>query len=264
MSNPIPPSLLIFAPFDPSGAGHLPADALTLAALGGHPLSVATAIYVQDTMGMENLEPLSPELVDDQARCLLEDMTVHAIKVGPVCELETLQMVAQIAADYSQLPLLLQLEALPNHPAAQEADDTLAATLELLLPQADVVMVSHRLLAHWQAEGYLPRQGGDDPARWLLSGGADWALVLDAPIRPGHNAHVLYGPEQAMANWPASNRPASGPHAHSPLACAIGLGLAQGLAPQAAVEQAMKLAAPLAERWFQPGMGHKILLRTAP
>lgn len=264
MSQPSPPTLLVFAPFDPSGAGHLPADAITLATLGGHPLSVATAIHVQDTMGMENLEPLSPELVDDQARCLLEDMTAHAIKVGPIYEMETLQMVAQIAADYSQLPLLLQLESLPNHPAAQEADDTLAATLELLLPQADVVMVSHRLLTHWQAEGYLPRQTDGDPARWLLGGGADWALVLDAPMRPGHNAHVLYGPEQAMANWPAANRSAPGPHAYGPLACAIALGLARGLAPQAAVEQAMTQATPLAERWFQPGMGHKILLRTAP
>ena len=264
MSQASPPTLLVFAPFDPSGAGYLPADAMTLATLGVHPLSVATAIHVQDTMGMENLEPLSAELVDDQARCLLEDMAVHAIKVGPIYEIETLQMVAQIAADYSQLPLLLQLEALPNHPAAQEADDTLAATLELLLPQADIVMVSHRLLTHWQTEGYLPRQSGADPARWLLSGGADWALVLDSPMRPGHNAHVLYGPEQAMANWPAPSRSAPGPHAYSPLSCAIALGLAQGLPPQTAVEQAMALASPLQERWFQPGMGHKILQRTAP
>lgn len=263
MPEPFPPVILVFAPFDPSGAGHLPADAISLASLGGHPLSVATAIHVQDTMGMENIEPLSPELIDDQARCLLEDMTAQAIKVGPLYEHEAIQVVAQIAADYSQLPLLLHLDALPNHPATQEADDALAATLELLLPQADLVMVSHRLLTHWQAEGILSRQAGDNPAHWLLQHGADWALILDAPLRPGHASHVLYGPEQAMANWPAANQPPPGPHAHGPLSCAISLGMAQGQAVQAAIEQAMAQLQAQPARWFQPGMGHKILQRTA-
>src|SRR3546814_12782225 len=45
-----------------------------------------------------------PELIDDQARCLLEDMTVHAIKVGPLYTTESVSVLAQIAADYSHVP----------------------------------------------------------------------------------------------------------------------------------------------------------------
>jgi hydroxymethylpyrimidine/phosphomethylpyrimidine kinase len=84
-------------------------------------------------------------------------------------------------------------------------------------------------------------------------------------LRPGQTAHILYGPEQAQANWPAASRTSPpGPHPHGPLSCAIVLGMARGLPVQEAVDQALRSAAALGERWFQPGMGHKILLRATP
>src|SRR3546814_5785365 len=79
---PISPLILIFGPIDPSGADGLPADAVTCARLGCHGLAAATALTVQDTAGIEEIHPVPPELLEDQARCLLEDMPVQAIKVG--------------------------------------------------------------------------------------------------------------------------------------------------------------------------------------
>src|SRR6478736_6069164 len=46
-----PPIVLTFAGSDPSGGAGLQADLLTLASMGCHPLSVITAITVQDTLG---------------------------------------------------------------------------------------------------------------------------------------------------------------------------------------------------------------------
>ena len=57
-------------------------DILTFASMGCHPLSVLTAFTVQDTAGVEAMQPLDGEWVADQARCLLEDMPVDALKVG--------------------------------------------------------------------------------------------------------------------------------------------------------------------------------------
>ena len=59
--------MLAFSASDPSGGAGLQADLLTLASLGCHPLSVITAITVQDTVGVEEVMPLDAEWVADQA-----------------------------------------------------------------------------------------------------------------------------------------------------------------------------------------------------
>ena len=53
--NSSPPLVLVFAASDPSGGAGIQADLLTLASLGCHPLSVVTAITVQDTSGVESV-----------------------------------------------------------------------------------------------------------------------------------------------------------------------------------------------------------------
>src|SRR5690625_4926681 len=95
-----PPIVLIVGPFDPSGASSLPADAVTCAALGCHAASAVTASLVRDSAHIEDLHPVGPEWLDDQIRCILEDMAVRAIKIGPLYTTETVSVIAQIAADY--------------------------------------------------------------------------------------------------------------------------------------------------------------------
>src|SRR3546814_12020377 len=90
--------------------------------MGCHALSTLTAILVRDTAGTEEIQPISPELIDDQARCLLKDMTVHAIKVGPLYTTESVSVLAQIAADYSHVPLVLHLAPLPAESLLEGTD----------------------------------------------------------------------------------------------------------------------------------------------
>ena len=72
--NPMPPAVLTFAATDPSSGAGLQADILTLASIGCHPLSVVTAITVQDTVGVDNVMFFDADLVNEQARAILEDM----------------------------------------------------------------------------------------------------------------------------------------------------------------------------------------------
>ena len=78
----IPPIVLCFSATDPSGGAGLQADLLTIASMGCHPLTVVTAITVQDTSGVDDVLPIDAEWVNDQARALLEDMPVAAFKIG--------------------------------------------------------------------------------------------------------------------------------------------------------------------------------------
>src|SRR5690606_31855542 len=88
----------------------------------------------------------------------LEDMPVHAMKVGPLYTTETVSALAQITADYSSIPLVVHLQRMPHVPTEDEfdAEETQAALLELVLPQTDLVVTDHTLLLQWQSHGLLP------------------------------------------------------------------------------------------------------------
>jgi hydroxymethylpyrimidine/phosphomethylpyrimidine kinase len=257
-----PPLALIFGPVDPTGADGLPADSVTCANLGCHGLAAVTALTVRDTAGLEEIHPVSPELLDDQARCLLEDMPVQAIKVGGLYSAETASVTAQIAADYSQVPLVLHLG---SHGMAGDADDgqddadeLLAATLELLLPQAQLVVVEHLRLAQWQAEGSIDTSQSASLAHALLDGGAQWALVLGAPLRPGHQENLLLGPDGQTHTWPWQAPPERNGDTGGVAAAAATALLAQGLDMPRAAELALQHAARALSTAFLPGMGRRI------
>lgn len=242
----------------------MPADAISCAALGGHALSVVTAVHVQDTAGIEDIHLMSAEFIDDQARCLLEDMNVKAIKAGPLYTTDSVRVLAQIAADYNHLPLVLQLsqplETAPDEDS--EPEDVLAAIFQLLLPQADLVVAEHSLLARWQSDGILANADDVSPAKLLQQYGAPWVLTTGTPLRPGQSALLLQGPEQATFNWlsqPAGTRLAD---ADGPLACAATLELAHEHPMPLTIENAVKKSAPLTSATFQPGMGYRIIDRS--
>ena len=52
----IPPIVLTFAATDPSCGAGMQADILTIASMGCHPLSVITAITVQDSSGVDDVQ----------------------------------------------------------------------------------------------------------------------------------------------------------------------------------------------------------------
>ena len=80
--SPAPPQVLVFAASDPSAGAGIQADLLTLASLGCHALTAVTALTVQDTVGVQSVHPTTPEILEQQARTILEDMPVVAFKIG--------------------------------------------------------------------------------------------------------------------------------------------------------------------------------------
>src|SRR5205809_10085 len=86
-----PPIVLTFAASDPTGGAGLQADLLTLASMGCHPLSVVTALTMQDTRGVEGILAVEADWVAGQAKHLLEDMRVAAFKLAE-CARRLLQL----------------------------------------------------------------------------------------------------------------------------------------------------------------------------
>src|SRR6185295_20176227 len=134
-----PPIVLTFAASDPSGGAGIQADILTFASMGCHPLSVVTAITVQDTLGVEGVQALDAEWVADQARCLLEDIPVDAFKIGVLGSVEIVAAIAEIVSDYPDVPLVLDPVLASGRGDELANEDMIHALKELLLPQTTIL-----------------------------------------------------------------------------------------------------------------------------
>lgn len=258
-SIPLP---LIFGPFDPSGASNLPADSVICARLGAHAGVVVTALHVQDTSRLESVQRLAPDLIDDQARCLLEDMPISAIKVGPQYDPETIAVLAQIAADYSTVPLVLHLGTPPSVPDLQDLDpeETIAAALELLAPQAQVVILDARLPGQWASQGLLSAPQADTPVAALQEIGVPYVLCTNDALSVDLNGLSLYASGRAGQRWPWPAPRVRAADAEGLLATVLACRLAGGSDALRAIQQAAEITPTMLEHHFHPGMGQRILL----
>ncbi|TVZ40020.1 hydroxymethylpyrimidine/phosphomethylpyrimidine kinase [Alteromonadaceae bacterium 2753L.S.0a.02] len=101
-----PPIILTFAALDPSGSGGLQADIETAASLGCHCAPVATTLA---SVGAgTNLESTAVDstLVISQARSVLENMRVSAIKIGFLGSVANTEAVHTILRDFPEIPVV--------------------------------------------------------------------------------------------------------------------------------------------------------------
>jgi hydroxymethylpyrimidine/phosphomethylpyrimidine kinase len=250
-----PPVVLTFAPSDPSGGGGVQADLLTLASMGCHPLSVVTAVTVQDTSGIEGVFPIDAEWVADQARCLLEDMPVDAFKIGALASVETIAAVAEILADYPDVPLVLDPTLSAGRGDAQSADAMTHALRDLLLPQTTIATVNGhelRLLAEQDDDA---EASVADCAGRLVAAGCEFVLVTGTHDATREIVNTLYGKGGVVRTdtWARLQGPFNG--AGVTLAAAIAAMLANGLELGDAVREAQDYAWNALRKAYRPGMG---------
>jgi len=265
-----PPIVLVFAGSDPSGGAGLQADLMTLASLGCHPLSVITALTIQDSARVEAIDAVDAAWVEDQARQVLEDMTVDAFKIGVIGSVENVQAIAEVVSDYPDIPLILDPVLAAGNGDDLASEELIAAIKELLIPQTTVLtpnsLEARRLVAAHFEE--------DDPAlelcaKALLEMGAEYVLLTGTHENTAQVINLLYGPVQGPEGTEStelglvrsdawSRLPGSYHGSGCTLASAIAATLANGLDVPAAVREAQEYTWNTLKYAFRPGMGQYI------
>ena len=92
MKNPA--IILTIAGSDSSGGAGIQADIKTISALGGYAASVITAITAQNTMGVQGVLPVTPEMVITQLDSVMTDLSVDAVKIGMVNDPDIVRAIA--------------------------------------------------------------------------------------------------------------------------------------------------------------------------
>ena len=252
-----PPLVLTFAASDPSGGAGVQADLLTLSSMGCHPLSVITALTVQDTAGVEGVLAIDSDWVADQARALLEDVPVDAFKVGMLGSVENIAAIAEIISDYPDVPLVLDPVLASGRGDELATDDMAQALRELLLPQTTI------LTPNSMEARRLADIDDDDASLFacatkLVEAGCEYVLVTGTHEATPQVVNTLYGKRGVVREdtWPRL------PHTYHgsgcTLASAIAAMLANGLDLPEAVREAQDFTWHALEKAYRPGMGQHL------
>jgi hydroxymethylpyrimidine/phosphomethylpyrimidine kinase len=252
-----PPIVLTFAASDPSGGAGMQADLLTLASMGCHPLSVITALTVQDTLGVEGVMAIDSDWVADQARALLEDMPVDAFKIGVLGSVENIVAVAEIISDYPDVPLVLDPVLASGRGDELATDEMTHALREVLLPQTTILTPNSMEVRR------LADIDDEEPslaicAARLVDAGCEYVLVTGTHEATPQVVNTLYGKNGIVRTdaWPRL------PHTYHgsgcTLASAIAAMLANGLELPEAVREAQDYTWHALEKAYRPGMGQHL------
>lgn len=253
-----PPCVMTFAATDPSSGAGLQADLLTLSSIGCYPLSVTTGITVQDTVGVESVMALDAEWVNDQARSILEDVKVSAFKLGLLGSVENVAVVAEIMADYPDIPLLIDPVLTTGSSDELINDEMQSAICELLFPQATLITpnsIEARRLAYYEEDDDVKYTALEVCAQRLLDMGAEYVLITGTHERSTDVVNSLYDVNGLVRDYHWERLPESYHGSGCTLTSAIAACLAHGLSIQDALQEAQEYTWQTLKNAFRPGMG---------
>ena len=252
-----PACVLVFNASDPSGAGGLAGDILAVASVGGHALAVATGAYARDSAKIFEHFALDEEAVSEQARVVLEDVPVDAIKVGFVGSPGNLGAIAEIATDYDDLPLIAYMPDL-SWWTEDEIDAYHDAFRELLLPQTTVLIGNHGTLWRWLLPDWSHQRAptARDIARAAGDCGVPYTLVTGIPLPEQFVENTLSTPQAVVVTAKFELFDAVFSGAGDTLAAALTALVANGCDLGEACTEALHYLDRSLDGGFRPGMGN--------
>ncbi|MGH8456505.1 MAG: bifunctional hydroxymethylpyrimidine kinase/phosphomethylpyrimidine kinase [Stenotrophobium sp.] len=230
---PDKPLVLCLSGHDPGGGAGIHADIESVAANGGHALTIITALTVQDTHNVSRVVAVAPMLIAQQLEALLTDCSISAVKIGLIGDAEQVPVIASAVARL-RLPLVLDpvLQAGGGSPLSSAR--TVAALREQLFPLATVLTPN-------AAEARRLAAGADTLAacaQALLATGCANVLITggdepgEAVVNTWHRADAA---PQAF-RWPRL------PETFHGAGCTLAAALAARLACGDSIAEALRLA----------------------
>jgi hydroxymethylpyrimidine/phosphomethylpyrimidine kinase len=133
------PRALSIAGSDSGGGAGIQADLKAFARCGVHGMSAITAITVQNTLGVDAVHPVPPEIVLAQVRAVVADIGVDAVKVGMLGSIETVHAVA-LALDElpAETPVVVDPVMVSESGARLLDRDAESALVAEILPRASI------------------------------------------------------------------------------------------------------------------------------
>lgn len=176
--------VLSIAGSDSGGGAGIQADLKAFAACGVHGMTAITAVTAQNTLGVVAIESVEPSVIIAQARAVVDDIGVDAVKVGMLGTVETIAAVDQCLDLVGPVPVVLDPVMVAESGADLLDRDAKQSLIELILPRATVAtpnipeaIALTGLGEHSSQEELAAGVVGLGPAAAVVTGGHSTGLV---------------------------------------------------------------------------------------
>jgi hydroxymethylpyrimidine/phosphomethylpyrimidine kinase len=222
---------LSIAGWDSSGGAGLAADLKTFEAHGVWGTGAMTAATAQNTLGVQAVEAMSPELVRSQMASVASDVGVDAAKTGMLVNAPIVQAVIETIRQLGIGPLVLDPVFVSGHGDSLLDLDGIDAVRDDLLPLATVVtpnLAEAAVLAQQSVDG---RETMELAASVIAAKGPPVVMVTGGHLAVEDSPDCLY--DHGVIRWLEGPR-LSVPHNHGGgcvLSAAITAEIARGMDP---------------------------------
>jgi hydroxymethylpyrimidine/phosphomethylpyrimidine kinase len=133
------PACLAIAGSDSGGGAGIQADLKAFARCGVHGMTAITALTAQNTVGVEMVTPVPPEMIVAQVRAVATDIGVDAVKVGMLADEPTIEAVLEGLDLVAEAPVVVDPVMISESGATLLDPRAKATLIERVLPRATVL-----------------------------------------------------------------------------------------------------------------------------
>ena len=240
---------------DPSGGAGIQADIKTFAALGCYAQAAVTALTVQNTLGVQAVQAIKPDVVAGQIRAVMDDVAPVAIKIGMVNDRPTLQAIADALRPYHPRFVVVDPVMVSTSGSPLMQPDAVDAFCQQLLPMATVLtpnLPEAEVLAHMPIRSFADM---DEAARRILQLGCKAVLIKGGHWEGQQKVDRLYMPGQPPRSY---EHPAIETRNTHGTGCTLSSAIAAYLAKGAGLDDAVRLAKQYIDGAIAAGAEYKI------
>ncbi len=246
--------VLVIAGSDSGGGAGIQADIKAVMALGGFATTALTALTAQNTRGVSAVLPVPPDFLRAQIAAVMADIGADAVKTGMLPDTAAIEIVAAfLEALDPALPFVMDPVMVATSGDRLQSAEALQALKARLIPCA-TVLTPNIPEAELLLGAAIPDEAAQRQAAVaLLALGAGAVLVKGGHLAGEAVTDILATPAGVVAMTGERIDSTSTHGTGCTLASAIAVGLAQGMALEAAVRRARAYVA--AAMRAAPGLG---------
>ena len=234
--RPEQPVVMCFSGLDPTGGAGIQADIEAIRSMGCYVTPVITAHTVQDTHKLFRYVSHDPLLFTEQARAVLDDINVHAFKLGMLGDASIVTAIHSILIDYPGVPVVFDPVLAAGGGGETSDEQTITAMRELLMPLTTVITPNSL-----EARKLAPNADTLNAcAEALQDAGCEYVLITGSHEATADVVNTLYANHRVLEEYHWDRLP----HGYHGSGCTLSAGiaalLAHGLEPLTAIHEAQE------------------------
>ncbi len=244
------PRVLSIAGSDSGGGAGIQADLKTFAALGCYGMTAITALTAQNTCGVRAIHGVPPQMLRDQIDAVMEDIGVHAVKIGMLHAPEIVRTVAEAIDRHSMKNIVFDPVMVATSGAVLIDQAAMEVLVRELFPRVAVITPNLDEAALLVGRPLNSAEDMEQAALSLLAQGAH-AVLLKGGHLPGETVIDLLVTHTGEKIWMKAPRIHS-PNTHG-TGCTLSSAMAAHLALGASLVEAVQRARAYVRDALQAG-----------